>query len=135
MALSFRNQAITPAAPVSQWPTEAVHTALERGDLSDWHRLAAEIRSDPWGRTARQAEEVLTHARPYGLAEAMETVLARTRARAEATEPGLVAADNTPPGTARMQMTAGSLTSSSRHRPPVLPPPYPAVLTHQTVLA
>ena len=72
MALSFRNLTITPAAPLSQWPTEAVHTALERGDLSDWHRLAAEVQSDPWRRTARQIEEVLTYARPYGVAEAIE---------------------------------------------------------------
>ena len=41
MALAFRNLTITPEAPVSEWPTEAVQAALERGDLADWHRIVA----------------------------------------------------------------------------------------------
>jgi DNA-binding transcriptional regulator YiaG len=86
MALAFRNLTISPAEPVSRWPTEAVQTALERGDLGDWHRVAAEMRRDPWGRTARQVEEILTHSRPYGVAEIMETVLSRARQIAEADE-------------------------------------------------
>jgi DNA-binding transcriptional regulator YiaG len=86
MALAFRNLTITPDAPVSQWPTEAVQTALERGDLADWHRIAAEIQASPWGTTARQVEEVLSHARPYGVTQAMETVVSRARERAEAHE-------------------------------------------------
>lgn len=80
MALTFRNLVTDPADPVSTWPTEAVQTALERGDLGDWRRLAAEIRCEPWGRTAHQVEEVLTHARPYGIAEVMELVIERARA-------------------------------------------------------
>jgi hypothetical protein len=95
MTLAFRNLAITPDAPVSLWPTEAVQTALERGDLADWHRIAAEIQADPWGKTARQVEEVLSHSRPYGVAEAMETVLSRARQRAEADERAAVAAEIT----------------------------------------
>lgn len=86
MPLSFRNLSITPGAPVPQWPTEAVQIALERGDLVDWHRIVVEIMADPWGRTARQVEEVLSYSRPYGVAEAMETVIARARDRAEAGE-------------------------------------------------
>lgn len=93
MPLSFRNLTITPEAPVSSWPTEAVQTALERGDLQDWQRIVAEIKHDPWGRTARQVEEVLTHARPYGVAEAMETVLLRSRARTESRERAEVASE------------------------------------------
>ncbi len=93
MALAFRNLTIKPDAPVSQWPTEAVQTALERGDLADWHRIVVEIGAAPWGRTARQVEEVLSHSRPYGIAEAMETALCRARERAEATERAAVAAE------------------------------------------
>jgi DNA-binding transcriptional regulator YiaG len=92
MPLAFRNLAITPDAPVSEWPTEAVQTALERGDLADWHRIVAEIGADPWGKTARQVEEVLSHSRPYGLADAIEAALSRARERAEATERAAVAA-------------------------------------------
>ena len=93
MTLTFRNLTITPEAPVSQWPTEAVQIALERGDLADWHRIVAAIRADPWGKTARQVEEVLSHSRPYGVAEAMQTALHRAREQAEARERATVAAE------------------------------------------
>jgi DNA-binding transcriptional regulator YiaG len=93
MALAFRNLTITPDAPVPEWPTEAVQAALERGDLADWHRIVAEIQADPWGKTARQVEEVLSHSRPYGVTEAMETVLSRIRERAEAAERATIAAE------------------------------------------
>jgi DNA-binding transcriptional regulator YiaG len=93
VALAFRNLSIDPSAPVAQWPTEAVQAALERGDLADWHRLAVEVGQRPWGRTARQIEEVLTYSRPYGVAEMMETVIARARQRAERREREQVAAE------------------------------------------
>ena len=93
MVPTFRNLTITPDAPVSEWPTEAVQTALERGDPADWHRIVAEIGADPWGRTARQLEEVLGYSRPYGVAEAMEMALRRARERAEASERVAVAAE------------------------------------------
>jgi DNA-binding transcriptional regulator YiaG len=93
VALAFRNLTITPEAPVSEWPTEAVQIALERGDLADWHRLVAAIQEDPWGRTARQVEEVLGYSHPYGISEAMKLVLSRARARAEAGERAAVAAE------------------------------------------
>ena len=93
MALAFRNLTITPDAAVSQWPTEAVQAALERGDLADWHRIVAEIRTDPWGNTSRQVEEVLSHSHPYGVAEAMMTALSRARKRAEASERAEVATE------------------------------------------
>jgi len=93
MALAFRNLTTSPDEPVAGWPTEAVQAALERGDLADWHKIAAEVRSDPWGRTARQVEEVLSHSRPYGIAEAMESVLSRARERTAAAERADVAAE------------------------------------------
>ncbi|WP_220139016.1 XRE family transcriptional regulator [Nocardia sp. GTS18] len=84
--VQFRNLNISPDAPVSEWPTEAVQTALERGDLRDRRRIGAELRRDPWGRIARRLEEVLSHSRPYGVAELMEGLLERARERAEADE-------------------------------------------------
>lgn len=86
MSLAFRNLAITPDAPVREWPIEAIQTALERGGIEDWRRLADEIRVDPWGRTARRIEQVLTYTRPYGVSELMETVITRARERTEAEE-------------------------------------------------
>ena len=61
--------------PVSSWPQEAVAAAMERGDIAHWRRIAAEIRRSPWGRTARAVEEILTHSRPYGVAELMERAM------------------------------------------------------------
>lgn len=92
MPLAFRNLAVHPDTAVSSWPTEAVHTALDRGDLDDWQRIVAEIRREPWGRTARQVEDILSHTRPYGIAEAMETALASIRTQAEAQERANIAA-------------------------------------------
>lgn len=86
MVLAFRNLTITPDAPVERWPTEAVQIALERGDLEDWRRIVAELKRDPWGRIARQVEEVLSYSRPYGIAEAIETVLRRLRSTVEEEE-------------------------------------------------
>ncbi len=118
MALAFRNLTITPEAPVSRWPAEAVQTALERGDLADWHRIAGEIGAHPWGRTARQVEEVLSHSRPYGIAEAMELALSRARDRAEASERAAVAAEIGEAvrhsGLSRAEFAAQMGTSASR---------------------
>src|SRR5215207_11744497 len=93
MPLAFRNVTASPSDPVTVWPTEAVQTALERGDLEHWRRLAAEINRSPWGATARQVEEVLRYSRPYGVAELMESAIGRARARAEAEERRAVAAE------------------------------------------
>lgn len=90
---AFRNLTITPEDPVVRWPTEAVQASLERGDLADWRRLAAEVRADPWGRTARQIEEVLGHSRPYGVAELFERVIGSARDDAETEERAEVAAE------------------------------------------
>jgi DNA-binding transcriptional regulator YiaG len=82
-ALTFRNIDVSPADPVSGSPIEAIQTALERGGLSDWRRLVAAVDDEPWGPVARRIEDVLAYSRPYGIAEAMERVIARARAKAE----------------------------------------------------
>ncbi len=92
MPLAFRNLTVSPDDPVADWPTEAVQTALERGDLADWRRIVAELKTEPWGHTARQVEEVLTHSHPYGIADAMTVVLERIRAAAERQEREVIAA-------------------------------------------
>lgn len=92
MPLAFRNLTVSPDDPVADWPTEAIQTALERGDLADWRRIVAELKTEPWGRTARQVEEVLTHSHPYGIADAMTVVLERIRAAAERQEREVIAA-------------------------------------------
>lgn len=89
--LRFRNVAADPRDPVTEWPDEAVQTALERGGLTDYRRLVAEIRTDPYGEVARRIERVLRYSRPYGAAALLEQALARHRARVAAAERAEVA--------------------------------------------
>ncbi|MCH7230672.1 helix-turn-helix domain-containing protein [Glycomyces sp. L485] len=91
MALRFRNLNVSPDDPVERWPVEAVQTAMERGSLRDWRRLIEVIDRDPWGKTARQVEHVLSYSRPYGVANLMERVLQSARTRAERAERQAVA--------------------------------------------
>ncbi|WP_211253382.1 helix-turn-helix domain-containing protein [Glycomyces tenuis] len=76
---------------MERWPVEAVQTALERGSVRDWQRLIQAIDRDPWGKTARQVEHVLTYSRPYGVANLMERVLQSARTGAERAEREVVA--------------------------------------------
>jgi DNA-binding XRE family transcriptional regulator len=77
--------------PVEFWPTSAIRAALEKDDLTVWQRIATAIKRDPYGRTARQVEEVLEVVRPYGVSKALAEVLNRTRERLEASERAEVA--------------------------------------------
>jgi DNA-binding transcriptional regulator YiaG len=117
-ALAFRNVDASPDDPVSEWPQEAIQTALERGGLSHWRRLAAAIRADPWGPVARAVEEVLTYSRPYGVAPLMERVVARAREATEASEREAVAAEVTElidaSGLTRAEFATRIGTSTSR---------------------
>jgi hypothetical protein len=72
--------------PVEFWSTAAIRAALETDDLTVWQRIVVAIKRDPYGRTARQVEEVLETARPYGVSKALAEVLTRTREHLEANE-------------------------------------------------
>jgi len=72
--------------PGEFWPTSAIRAALETDDLTVWQRIVVAIKRDPYGRTARQVEEVLETARPYGVSKALAEVLTRTREHLEANE-------------------------------------------------
>ncbi|MBS1691604.1 MAG: XRE family transcriptional regulator [Actinobacteria bacterium] len=76
---------------VEFWPTSAIRSALENDDLTVWQRIATAIKRDPYGRTARQVEEVLEVVRPYGVSKALGEVLHRTREKLEASERAEVA--------------------------------------------
>jgi len=86
---SVRSRAPEPPLsdrPVEFWPTAEIRAALENDNLNVWQRIVAAIKRDPFGRTARQVEEVLETARPYGVSRAMSEVLERTREHLEANE-------------------------------------------------
>ena len=80
-----------PEQPVEFWPTSAIRSALQGGDIDTWKRIAAALKRDPYGRTARQVEEVLEGTRPYGISKALWEVLERARAHLEANERAEVA--------------------------------------------
>lgn len=117
-SLTFRNVDASPDDPVSEWPLEAIHTALERGRLSHWRRLAHAVRTEPWGPVARQIEEVLTYSRPYGVAELMERVVADARDETATNERSTVAEEVTrlveSSGLSRAEFAARIGTSTSR---------------------
>lgn len=93
MAVAFRNLALTADAPVQQWPVEAVLTAIERGGLSEWRRLAAAIADEPWGVVARRTEQALELTEAYGVPVVMRSVIASARDAAAAQERAEVAAE------------------------------------------
>lgn len=72
--------------PVEFWSTSSIRTALESGDIAVWQRIVVAVKRDPYGRTARQVEEVLETAAPYGVSLALTEVLTRARSHLEANE-------------------------------------------------
>jgi len=66
--------------PVEFWPTASIRAALQSGDITVWQRIVVAIKRDPYGRTARQVEEVLESSAPYGVSQALTEVLIRARA-------------------------------------------------------
>jgi DNA-binding transcriptional regulator YiaG len=72
--------------PVEFWPTAAIRLAVETGDLTVWQRIVVALKRDPYGRTARQVEEVLEKDSAHGISKALAEVLARSRAHLEANE-------------------------------------------------
>lgn len=77
--------------PVEFWPTSAIRAALDNDDLEVWQRIVAAIKRDPFGRTARQVEEVLATEQPYGVSAALTEVLEKARQHLEANERAEVA--------------------------------------------
>lgn len=77
--------------PVEFWPTSAIRSALQSGDIATWQLIVVALKRDPYGRTARQVEEVLEGTEPYGISKALSEVLSRTRAHLEANEQAEVA--------------------------------------------
>ena len=72
--------------PVEFWPTAAIRLAVESGDLTIWQRIVLALRRDPYGRTARQIEEVVETTSSPGITNALTEVLARSRTHLEADE-------------------------------------------------
>jgi DNA-binding transcriptional regulator YiaG len=118
MALHFRNVEADPNEPVEQWPYEALVTALERGGLRQWRRVAAEIRRRPWGRTARSVEDYASYTQPSAVTALLLRSVARARSAALRAESLEVAAEVralvASSGLSRGEFAAAVGTSASR---------------------
>jgi DNA-binding transcriptional regulator YiaG len=79
MTMRFRNLNFDSAAPVDEWPAEAIETVIGRGSLSDWRQLADAIRGNPWGPAARTAETVTAWGEHYGVDALMSNVVRHAR--------------------------------------------------------
>jgi len=67
---------------------------VDRGEASDWRRIAAAVRRAPWGPVARLLEdEVFQAAADSGVVGALSTMIALERARCEREEREAVAAE------------------------------------------
>lgn len=86
MILTFRNVDAEPADPVSSWPYEALVTAIERGTVTDWARITSEIAREPWGEVAREVEDYLGYASPYGVGPLLRRAIQRARSESASEE-------------------------------------------------
>jgi hypothetical protein len=77
--------------PVEFWSTAAIRSALQSGDIATWKLIASALKRDPFGRTARQVEEIFDGTRPSGIAKALWEVLERARTHLEVNERAEVA--------------------------------------------
>jgi ribosome-binding protein aMBF1 (putative translation factor) len=77
--VTFRNLTVSPDQPVEQWTTEGVLSALERGSLKDWRRLARAIQAEPHGVVADDIMEAVEITESRGVAAAMRRVVQDAR--------------------------------------------------------
>jgi DNA-binding XRE family transcriptional regulator len=75
---------VEETAGPDHWPFEAILSSIERGTLSVWRRLAAAIRSNPWGPCARAVEEIVSWDENYGVDRLFEQIIEHARQDADA---------------------------------------------------
>ncbi len=81
MTISFRNVDVDDSAPLETWPSEAIEILVDRGNLSDWRRLATAVAQDPHGPLARTVEEIIALDCHYGVDRIFAAVLRGERER------------------------------------------------------
>lgn len=83
MMVEFRNVDASPEDDVRTWPYEALVTVMDRGLVSDWRPVFAELRRSPWGRVARRVEQYLSYREPDGVSTLFDLAIERARADAD----------------------------------------------------
>ena len=130
MTLSIRNDDATPTVrmpavgqpsplaaydqkPVEFWPTAAIRLAIETGDISVWQRIVVALKRDPYGRTARQVEEVVESADSDGINKALLSICAEY-AQGPGERPGSSSARPTSPAVSGTRSGRPAQASSSQ---------------------
>lgn len=104
--LRFRNVDAQVSDDVGAWPYEAVATALDRGLVSDWQPLFAELRRAPWGPVARRIERLLSERDDDAVTTLFSLAVRRARSDTEAHERHVVS------GRIRDAVTRSGLTQA-----------------------
>jgi len=92
MPVSFRNVDAAPTDDVRSWPYEAIVAVIDRGLVSDWQPIFAEIRRSPWGPVTRRVERYLAYRDPDGAGTLFALAIDRARARVDDADRAEVAA-------------------------------------------
>jgi hypothetical protein len=91
MPVEFRNVDASPTDDVRTWPYEALVTVIDRGLVSDWQPILAEVRRSPWGQVARRVEQYLSYREPDGVSALFTLAIERARGDADEAERAEVA--------------------------------------------
>lgn len=92
MSVRFRNVDASPTDDVRTWPYEVLVSVIDRGLVSDWRPIFAELRRAPWGKVARRVEHYLSYRRPDGASALFALAIERARADSEEADRAEVAA-------------------------------------------
>ena len=87
MAVEFRNVDASPEDDVRTWPYEALVAVIDRGLVSDWKPVFAEIHRSPWGSVARRVERYLSYREPDGAGTLFALAIERARRRGRGSPP------------------------------------------------
>ncbi len=86
MSLKFRNITVAPSDPVDRWGFEGLLTAVERGGIDDWRRIADALTRDPRGKVASELAEVADAAENPAVPSLLQRVLQKSLRDSEAQE-------------------------------------------------
>lgn len=116
--LQFRNVDATAADAVPTWPFEALVAAIDRGLVTDWQPVFADIRQAPWGPVARRVERYLSYRDPDGVSTLFTLAIQRAREEAASADRADVVARVRAAveraGTTQAEFAASVGTSASR---------------------
>ncbi|MDN5769859.1 MAG: helix-turn-helix domain-containing protein [Microlunatus sp.] len=93
LMVRFRNIVGSPHDPVEEWGFEGLLAAVDRGDVGDWRRIMAAVRTDAYGPVVDVLLEVLEVAEDSGAAGALRTAVGMVRDEQATADRAAVAAE------------------------------------------